>query len=224
MEGIARQYDLTKFFRYVLRGGGVRTPSHDCHHREAQTGIRLAPQEITIEFHFGGFGGPQIWPIEFYQTTSEVVDGDGAHIPVYPSFILGAWWLGSDFPADVIPGVTDATGSVHANSGGAEGDYEVELRLCIVPIGQALAATPALRVQISKRLPSTENHPVASSDGSDQDNAETTASKVAGRSNRADAPVPRIIKDYLDNDGVSLSRIAGGATEVRFLPIRGPIC
>jgi hypothetical protein len=93
-----------------------------------------------------------------------------------------------------------------------------------VPIGQALAATPALRVQISKRLPSTGSHPVAPSGGSSQDNAEATASNVAGAGNPANAPIPRIIGDYFDDYRVSLSRIAGGATDVRFLPIRGPVC
>jgi hypothetical protein len=73
-------------------------------------------------------------------------------------------------------------------------------------------------------MPSTETHPVAPSAGSDQDNAEATASNVAGASNPADTSVPRIIKRHFDDDGVSLSRIAGGAPDVRFLPIRGPVC
>jgi len=143
MEAVARKHNLGAFFRDVKKCGGVLTPSADSWRREQEMGRWLAPDEIEVEFYFGE--GPQRWPIEFYQLTYEATDGNGDHVPVYPSFVLGAWRF--PFTVNIEAQMTDANGSPHPILGPVEGHSSIELRLCIVPIGKELEAEQALRVQ-----------------------------------------------------------------------------
>jgi hypothetical protein len=104
----------------------------------------LAPHEIEVELHFDE-DVLQRWPIEFSQPTYEATDGNSDHVPFYPSLQLGAWRF--PFPVSIKAQMTDANGSPHPISGTVEGHSSIELRLCIVPIGKNVEATPALRVQ-----------------------------------------------------------------------------
>ncbi len=274
MEGVARECELTRLFEGVLKGGGALDISADCWRRAQEAGSLLAPEDIELEFDFGGFGGPQIWPIEFYQPTIEAENGDGDHIPVYPSLVLGAWWLDSPipvsattevpgaedtwfrgriiatFPVSVTTEMTEADGRVRPISGTVKGRHEVELRLCIVPIGKALEATPALRVQLSAALSPLTSHSTASSNGSDTGPAETASchpaptpiltfpwekmpplrqgkSKVVGRSASGDRDVEceiHIKDDVFPRFVKDYFSDADSLIGVRFLPITGLVC
>ncbi len=171
---VARKHDLTAFFRHVKKGGGVMTPSAECWRKELVWARPLAPNEIDVEFHFGDFGGPQIWPIEFDQPTYEAEDGSGDHVPVYPSLVLGAWRF-DPFPVSVSAQLDNPDGSAGSISGTVEGQSTVELRLCIVPIGKNLEATPALRVEWTVALSSLSTHPAASPTERDSGTADDPA-------------------------------------------------
>jgi hypothetical protein len=252
MEGIARGLGLAEFFQAVENGGGVLTPRADSWIREQETGQLLRPEEIAVEFDFDPAWGSQLWPIEFYQPTEEAEDGNGDHIPVYPSLILGAWPVDNPFPINVTAEVTETDGSVHVVSGVVEGKNEIELRLCIVPVGRALAATPALRVQLNSALsplisgadasPNRSGICLADS-GSPHDGVLLTfpwvsmpmlrrgKSRVAGRSvaNHQDIVCDIIVKDdvvprFVKDYFVDLAAKPGSAGGVRFLPITGAVC
>ncbi len=107
------------------------------------------PEEIKIAFEDKW---PQEWPIEFFQPSWEAETETGDLVPAYPTVVLGSWWLGDPFPVSVTAEITDVDGSICAVSGMVQGRYEVELRLCIAPIGKALRATPALRVHLGATL------------------------------------------------------------------------
>lgn len=272
MDGIARKFDLTGLFVDVLKSGGVLDTRPDCFWRERDTSTLLTPQDIGLEFDFGGFGGPQAWPIEFYQPTTETETGTGDQIPVYPSLVLGAWWLDHPFPAavgnemtdardlwfrgkiiptfpvSVIAEVTDADGSTRTISGTVKGRHEVELRLCIVPVGKTLEATPALRVQLSSALSPLTSYSATPSFESETPATESVPchtipiltfpweqmpplrpgkSKVVGRSASGD----RDVECEIDIKGDVMPRIireyfddANSVIGVRFLPITGAIC
>ncbi len=163
INAVARKHDLGSFFQDVKKCGGVITPNADSWRREEEMGRLLQPHEIEVQFHFGGFGGPQKWPIEFDQLTYEAEDGNGDHVPVYPSLVLGAWQF-NPFPVGVEAQMTDVHGSANPISGTVEGRSTIELRLCIVPIGRSLEATPALRVQWTVALSSLRAASVAAPD------------------------------------------------------------
>jgi hypothetical protein len=245
MEGVAREQGLTEFFQAVERGGGVLAPAADCWSTEQETGHLLTTQEIAIEFYFGW--GSQLWPIEFFVPTEEAEDPDGDHIPAYPSLIVGAWWLDSTFPVSVTANVTEADGIALALSGTVEGRHEVELRLCIVPVGSAMHATPALRVQLSTALSPLMSRADAGGSVPSHARAELSfpwagmpmlkrgRSKVAGRYAAGDKNidcdiyvkddvVPRLLKEWFVDLASSAPTKPGIAGGVRFLPITGAVC
>ncbi len=92
LNAISTKRNLARFFREVANGGGVLTPCLGSYQSDQGTA------ETVIEFYFGD---RQAWPIEFYQATWEVEDGDGYHIPAYPSLILGTWALDRPFEVNV---------------------------------------------------------------------------------------------------------------------------
>lgn len=144
MGGISRKYNLAKFFSDVLNGGGVLTFDHISYMRDESGMIPPENMDLIFDFNFG----PQIWPIQFYQPTEEAEDGNGDTVPVYPSIVLGTWEIGESVPVNITTQFADADGHKQEISGDVDGSLQVELQLCIVPTGQNLEATPALRVQL----------------------------------------------------------------------------
>ena len=149
MEGVARKHQLTDFFRDVERACVAPAASRECFRQVEKTGQLLTPKEIKIAFEDKW---PQEWPIEFYQPSWEAETETGDLLPAYPTVVLGSWWLGDPFSVNVTAEITDVDGSIRAVSGRVQGRYEVELRLCIAPIGKAMEATPALRVHSGATL------------------------------------------------------------------------
>jgi hypothetical protein len=254
MVAVARKHTLTAFFRDVKKGGGVATPNADCWRREVELGRQLAPHEIDVEFHFGHFGGPQIWPIEFDQPTCEAEDGNGDHMPVYPSLVLGAWRF-DPFPVTVFSQINDAGESVLPISWVVEGRSTIELRLCIVPIGKNLEATPALRVECTVALssPGTDASPSPIECGAATTDCPSSAgspiltfpwqgmpplkkgrSRTWGHNGVGDLvacevvvetdPIPSQFGAYFREEHANPSEPASMAAGVRFLPIYGKVC
>jgi hypothetical protein len=254
MDAVARKHDLTAFFQDVKKGGGVAVASSHCWRKEMELGRPLAPHEIDMEFHFGDYyGGPQIWPIEFDQPTYEAEDANGEHVPVYPSLVLGAWRF-DPFRVIVSAQLNDPDGSVRPITGPVEGRSMIQLRLCIVPTGKNLEATPALRVQWTVELSSLRTDAVASpaeGGAGPADPSSCHATRILtfpwwsmpplkqGRSNtfgRSGSDIldceavvdtdtiPIQLGEYFREDYSDLSETAAVAAGVRFLPIYGKVC
>jgi hypothetical protein len=254
MEAVARKHNLGAFFRDVKKCGGVLHPSTNSCRREEeekQMGRLLAPEEIEVEFYFGGFG-PQRWPIEFYQLTYEATDGNGDHVPVYPSFVLGAWRF--PFTVNIEAQMTDANGSPHPILRPVEGHSSIELRLCIVPTGKDLEAEPALRVQWTVALSPLSAASAAALDQVEAGVGDTSPcapllrfeswdmpllkrgrSKLVGHSIASDHAVdceafvesdtlPNPFRDYFGDIEPATSETVDSAVGVRFLPLTGKVC
>jgi len=240
MNGVAREQGLMDFFQAVEKGGGILTPRADCWPRKQEASRLLTPQEVAVEFDFAW--GPQFWPVEFYQPTEEAEDGNGDHIPVYPSLILGAWRLDNPFPVSVTVEMTAADDSMHTVSGTVNGEHELEMRLCIVPTGKTMEATPALRVQMNTALsplmtpsPASEETPTLTFPWATMPVLKRGRSKVFGRSPEVnkdflcevyvrDDVIPQLFKDYFVDLVSSRSGQPAIATGARFLPITGAVC
>jgi hypothetical protein len=246
MDAVARKHDLGAFFRDVKKCGGVIIPSFDSGSREQVMGRLLTPDEIEVKFYFGDFGGiyggPQRWPIEFYQLSYEATDGNGDHVPVYPSLVLGAWRF-KPFRVDISAQMTDANGSLHPTSKTVEGQSTIELRLCIVPWGKSMEATPALRVQWTVAQVEAEVGDTSSCGPAQllhfqyMPLLKRGRSKLVGHSIAGDHDVdceafvesdtlPNPFREYFgDLEPVTSEMVdMDGADGVRFLPLNGRVC
>ena len=99
---------------------------------------------------------PHDWPITFYKYNNDCRHHDQSEtIPPYPSVILGIWRVEEsvlfhyDYEDDYSP---EGDLNPPCSRGTVDGEIEIELRLCIIPVGVELRAEAALRVTISVDL------------------------------------------------------------------------
>ena len=147
-DAVAIKHDLKSLFQKISRAKALLLPLNEevC----GIGGMPLNPEEIDLGFCRSG--SLMDWPVVFRESSSEpdtVVDFGG--VPPYPALVLGHWPVGDFFPvrieSDEMPRSNEPGPSPFSET--TVGQYDVELRLCIVPIGPEMQPECALRVAIT---------------------------------------------------------------------------
>jgi len=154
---IAIKHDLQTYFREFLRSGVSLQVFNDDEETEQR---RLMPEDIELFIRNGVYSLD--WPINFRSFNNDFHNHDcETNVPTYPSMTLGTFDVGEpcrfyfDQKEDM-----DEEKAVSSNASAIEGQYNVELRLCIVPVGPDLRPESALRVRVglSCLSPLSESH------------------------------------------------------------------
>lgn len=154
-EAIATKHGLMEYFQKVARERLVLVVQNDLNADDIAERVadgqkpNLEPDEIELGFEEHRWSS-LYWPIAFYEATREHEEfDDQRYLSPYPAVILGSWLIGDRFPVKVESDDRPAKGEHGPFEGITWGHNIMELRFCIIPVGQEMRPEAALRIRTS---------------------------------------------------------------------------